>query len=92
MIFLGLLVMTFQTNSEFILQTQNMIKNQLGWFCSECGSLEYLQVHHITKPLVQMKNRGRGQKRRALEWRKSLRVNNLKVLCTDCHVEYHRGN
>jgi len=82
--------MSRDANTVYILNTRKMIGEQLGWICAECGSYQNLQVHHIMKPLVPMNGRGRGQKRRALEWRKSLRVNNLKVLCDSCHVETHQ--
>jgi 5-methylcytosine-specific restriction endonuclease McrA len=74
-------------NQQYYKRERKNIIEKLGGKCAECGVDSKLEIHHI-KPCGMGANRGTF--RRLTEWKKNM--DNLKVLCHDCHVDWHKVN
>lgn len=63
------------------------IIEKLGGKCKECGGEDRLEIHHI-RPILKGGNRGREA--RLVEWKRNM--DNLEILCHDCHKDWHKVN
>ena len=69
----------------FHVERQKII-NALGGICAECDSIITLEIHHID---ASKKRKVNGSLDRLTEWKENF--DNLQVLCSDCHREFHCG-
>lgn len=72
---------------KYFLNEKKKIIEKLGGKCKECGGEDRLEIHHII-PCGLGANRGREA--RLTEWKRNM--GNLKLLCHDCHKDWHKQN
>lgn len=72
--------------AEYYHREREKIIQQLGGKCIACGVTDNLHIHHI-RPYNGKNHRGRGAIARLLEWKKN--IDNITLLCQECHKEYH---
>lgn len=66
---------------------RNRIVAELGGMCVSCGGTDKLEIHH-KKPILKGGNRGREA--RLTEWKRNM--DNLELLCHECHKDWHNKN
>ena len=72
---------------SYVCKKRKEVTSALGGCCLICGTTINLERHHIVSS--DMSNgRGRGQIARLTDWLKNM--DNLALLCTDHHIEYHQ--
>ena len=62
------------------------IIKKLGGKCLKCGRIENLEIHHIRNGHKEICS-GAGRLTRLFEWKKNM--DNLSLLCYNCHKVYH---
>jgi len=67
--------------ANYFQREKGAIIDQLGGKCVECGSEEYLEIHHIK----QHGKSYRAGSERIRDWKLQLKRHNLLVLCYKCH-------
>jgi 5-methylcytosine-specific restriction endonuclease McrA len=68
-------------NQMYYQQKKGMVIDALGGCCVECGTMEYLEIHHIKE--LETKYRPLGARIR--DWENGLEQDNLMCLCKTCH-------
>jgi 5-methylcytosine-specific restriction endonuclease McrA len=58
----------------------------LGGTCSQCGTVDSLDIHHIHGHDLP---KGRPTAARIRDWKQGLVEDNLLLLCADCHKAEH---
>jgi 5-methylcytosine-specific restriction endonuclease McrA len=71
-----------QTYNEFRYQEiKGWVLDGLGGCCIECGTKDYLEIHHI----IEVEERDRPMAWRIRDWENGLEQDNLLCLCKTCH-------
>jgi len=73
--------------SHYVKKQKERIIQKLGGKCKICGSKENLHIHHRIKTL---RGEGRGRFERLCDWKRNL--NNLELLCKECHMKVEFRN
>lgn len=74
------LVDTSRQNIDYH-REKGIIVDKLGGQCAECGTLDYLEIHHIKG----VEKSYRSGAERIRDWKIQIKKNNLLLLCVDCH-------
>lgn len=75
--------------NEYQHRQTGIFKDKLGGVCAECGTVEYLEIHHIKGADLA---KGRPFAERLRDWKIQIEKDNLMLLCYECHndITHHR--
>jgi 5-methylcytosine-specific restriction endonuclease McrA len=73
--------------NEYNHREEGKIMDALGGRCAECGTYQYLQIHHIKGHNL---SPGRPFAERLRDWKEQLKAGNLILFCVECHKKITR--
>ena len=76
-----------QRRRQEVIKAKKKIIKMLGGKCRKCGISDYqvLEFNHID---ASKKGKVSGAYSRIKDWNKNIKINNLELLCANCHRKY----